>query len=424
MTLCERIEGCSRRRWPSSPRPASSGRSRAARPRRPSTTGSSPTSCGRTSGRRSSSPSSARWRRPRRARAGCGTSSRSSITRDSCVSWPRGRGWATGCPSWRPWPPPTSAASSSSLCSTGRSASWGSPRSARWWPSSTCSRGWRGGSRPSWRVHRGLGPAALRWWTEHADVDVQHAAEGLADLEDLRALLRAGGRGRAGHRRADPARERVPPAVLPGKRRRSRGAPAGDRGHAMRLVSATVYALRIPFLTSVRHSLAGRAWSDSVVVRVWMRTASRDSGRRLRGPTSPVRRPADVVEHLAQVLWPAVCGAQWPDLASPADLEAVERLVPDAGAAPGRHHAARAALELALVDCGAPAPGRLGGHPASAASRRGRLRRGDLRGVGGAGGRCRRAGRGWPASARSRSRSGWGTMSPAWRRCGTCWAPT
>jgi hypothetical protein len=31
--------------------------------------------------------------------------------------------------------------------------------------------------------HRGLGPAALRWWTEHADVDVQHAAEGLADLE-------------------------------------------------------------------------------------------------------------------------------------------------------------------------------------------------------------------------------------------------
>jgi heme oxygenase-like protein len=30
---------------------------------------------------------------------------------------------------------------------------------------------------------RGLGPVALRWWTEHADVDVQHAADGLADLE-------------------------------------------------------------------------------------------------------------------------------------------------------------------------------------------------------------------------------------------------
>jgi hypothetical protein len=32
-------------------------------------------------------------------------------------------------------------------------------------------------------MHRGLGPAALRWWTEHADVDIQHAAEGLEDLE-------------------------------------------------------------------------------------------------------------------------------------------------------------------------------------------------------------------------------------------------
>ena len=32
-------------------------------------------------------------------------------------------------------------------------------------------------------THRGLGPVALRWWTEHADVDIQHAAEGLEDLE-------------------------------------------------------------------------------------------------------------------------------------------------------------------------------------------------------------------------------------------------
>jgi hypothetical protein len=32
-------------------------------------------------------------------------------------------------------------------------------------------------------TRRGLGPVALRWWTEHAEVDVQHAAEGIADLE-------------------------------------------------------------------------------------------------------------------------------------------------------------------------------------------------------------------------------------------------
>jgi hypothetical protein len=32
-------------------------------------------------------------------------------------------------------------------------------------------------------THRGLGPVTLRWWTEHADVDIHHAAEGLEDLE-------------------------------------------------------------------------------------------------------------------------------------------------------------------------------------------------------------------------------------------------
>ena len=118
----------------------------------------------------------------------------------------------------------------------------------------------------------------------------------------------------------------------------------------MRLVSATVYALRIPFLTSVRHSLAGRAWCDSVVVRVLDADGVEGFGEAAPRPYVTGETPADVVEHLARVLWPAVRGAALPDLGSPASLEAVERLVPDGGPAAGRHHAARAALELALVD--------------------------------------------------------------------------
>lgn len=118
----------------------------------------------------------------------------------------------------------------------------------------------------------------------------------------------------------------------------------------MRLVSATVYALRIPFLTSVRHSLAGRAWSDSVVVRVLDADGVEGFGEAAPRPYVTGETPADVVEHLARVLWPAVRRATLPDLLNPADLEAVERLVPDGGPAAGRHHAARAALELALVD--------------------------------------------------------------------------
>jgi muconate cycloisomerase len=118
----------------------------------------------------------------------------------------------------------------------------------------------------------------------------------------------------------------------------------------VRLVSATVYVLRIPFLTSVRHSLAGRTWSDSVIVRVRDADGVEGFGEAAPRPYVTGETPADVVEYLARVLWPAVRGIPEPDLRAPVDLEAVERLVPDGGAEAGRHHAARAALELAIVD--------------------------------------------------------------------------
>jgi L-alanine-DL-glutamate epimerase-like enolase superfamily enzyme len=118
----------------------------------------------------------------------------------------------------------------------------------------------------------------------------------------------------------------------------------------VRLVSATVYALRIPFLESVRHSLAGRAWSDSVVVRVLDEEGVEGFGEAAPRPYVTGETPTDVVTHLAQVLWPAVRNLAAPSLRSPEDLAAVERLVPDGGPDAGRHHAARAALELAIVD--------------------------------------------------------------------------
>ncbi len=118
----------------------------------------------------------------------------------------------------------------------------------------------------------------------------------------------------------------------------------------MRLVSATVYRLRIPFLTTVRHSLAGRAWSDSVVVRVQDADGVEGFGEAAPRPYVTGETPEDVVAHLARVLWPAVAGLAAPDLESPEALEVVPGLVPDSAPAAGRHHAARAALELAIVD--------------------------------------------------------------------------
>lgn len=117
----------------------------------------------------------------------------------------------------------------------------------------------------------------------------------------------------------------------------------------MRLVSASLYALRIPFVESVRHSLADRAWSDSVVVRVVDADGAEGFGEAAPRPYVTGETPADVVAHLAAVLWPAVRGVAVPELRTPADLEAVARLLPE-GADAGRHHAARAALELAIID--------------------------------------------------------------------------
>ena len=117
----------------------------------------------------------------------------------------------------------------------------------------------------------------------------------------------------------------------------------------MRLVSATVYALKIPFLAAVRHSLAGRTWSDSVVVRVLDSDGVEGFGEAAPRPYVTGETPTDVVEYVAGTLWPAVRGLTAPDLRGPGDLAAIEALVPDGGAA-WRHHAARAAMELAVVD--------------------------------------------------------------------------
>jgi muconate cycloisomerase len=117
----------------------------------------------------------------------------------------------------------------------------------------------------------------------------------------------------------------------------------------VRLVSATVYALKIPFLAAVRHSLAGRTWSDAVVVRVRDADGVEGFGEGAPRPYVTGETPADVLTHLGGVLWPRIRGLAAPDVRGPEDLAALEGLVPD-GAAAGRHHAARAAMELALVD--------------------------------------------------------------------------
>ena len=126
--------------------------------------------------------------------------------------------------------------------------------------------------------HRGVPAHALTWFTHHSEVDIRHAEQGLDDLEAYaryydfttdEALTIAGD---------GAARERVRAPLL------SRLRDAG-RGAAMKLVAATIYALRIPFVEAFSHSASERRWSDSVVVRVRDDAGTRGSARGPRVPT-------------------------------------------------------------------------------------------------------------------------------------------
>jgi muconate cycloisomerase len=119
----------------------------------------------------------------------------------------------------------------------------------------------------------------------------------------------------------------------------------------MRLAAATIYALDIPFVEAFRHTAAERAASDSVVVRVVTDTGVEGFGEGVPRDYVTGESPDGLVEHLAGTLWPAVAGLDLPALGAERDLAALDAMIPGT-AVPGilAAHAARAAMELAVVD--------------------------------------------------------------------------
>lgn len=117
----------------------------------------------------------------------------------------------------------------------------------------------------------------------------------------------------------------------------------------MKLVAATIYALRIPFAESFGHSVTERRWSDSVVVRVRDEVGTEGFGEGVPRPYVTGETVESVLDHVARQLWPSVAERELP---SAGDLAAVAAVVPDTRLegtiAP---HASRAALELAILDC-------------------------------------------------------------------------
>lgn len=117
----------------------------------------------------------------------------------------------------------------------------------------------------------------------------------------------------------------------------------------MRLVSATLYALRIPFVESFAHSASDRDSCDSVVVRVRDEVGMEGFGEGAPRPCVTGETVETMLDHLAGGLWPRLAERELP---TPGDLAGLDALIPEAPL-PGvvAPHAARAALELAVLDC-------------------------------------------------------------------------
>jgi muconate cycloisomerase len=124
----------------------------------------------------------------------------------------------------------------------------------------------------------------------------------------------------------------------------------------MKLVAATIYALRIPFVEAFSHSTTERRWSDSVVVRVRDAAGTEGFGEGAPRPYVTGETVETMLAHLAGELWPRVAGRELP---APGDLGGLDALIPDTGLAGAiAPHASRAALELAILDCGLRHAGR------------------------------------------------------------------
>src|SRR5262249_34720199 len=160
----------------------------------------------------------------------------------------------------------------------------------------------------------------------------------------LRRLLRPrGGRGRH-HRGNRDARECLHQALF----RRGCARTPGREGFAMKLVSAEIHTLKIPFVESFVHSIRERHFSDSIVVMVRDESGLEGFGEGAPREYVTGESHTSMIRHLTGNLWPMVVGRELtldvakgeiPEFVAPAKIEGA---ISDG--------ASRCALELAILD--------------------------------------------------------------------------
>lgn len=116
----------------------------------------------------------------------------------------------------------------------------------------------------------------------------------------------------------------------------------------MKLISATVYALRLPFVASFAHSAKERVFSDSIVVKVRDESGIEGFGEGAPREYVTGETQATALAHIAETLWPSV--ARRP-LSPCSATDVLPEFVPDASIARTvSDGASRSALELAILD--------------------------------------------------------------------------
>ncbi len=126
----------------------------------------------------------------------------------------------------------------------------------------------------------------------------------------------------------------------------------------MKLCRASIFCLRIPFVEGFAHSAKDRRSSDSVVVRVEAADGTVGYGEGAPRPYVTGESVCSVVRRVEEKLWPMVREAPLPAGDASDPLAQVDRALgstaPSAEERAGgivAHHAARCAVELALLDC-------------------------------------------------------------------------
>ena len=120
----------------------------------------------------------------------------------------------------------------------------------------------------------------------------------------------------------------------------------------MKISSACIYALNIPFVEAFSHSLSERNHSDSIIVKIT--TDSGISGFGEGVPRSYVTGETrdTSVDHIKNKLLPRIVGTQLDDIAIKHALAEINSLIPEPTAEGAvTWNASRCAVELAVIDC-------------------------------------------------------------------------